>query len=243
VCEKCGQTFSREYWKHKELLEKNEGKTLCGLCSHGLNHSKAWANKDKTEFIEKMKQVTSFRDYNKRQLGKTFEERLGVEKAQQTKKLLSLKRSGFLNPMYGKPAPVGSGGGWSGWYNETYFRSFKELSFLVNVIRGQEFENAEKAKYAITYKDDKDIERTYFADYILNGEMIEIKPKRLTNTINNQLKFEAGERWCKQVGLVYKVITEDDYDQLSIKEVRQLYIDKKIRFVEKWQRRFEQKYL
>ena len=55
------------------------------------------------------------------------------------------------------------------------------------------------------------------------SELIEIKPKRQTRilaaekgqsikaaTILNQAKWEAAGRWCKQKGIKFRVITEDD---------------------------------
>ncbi len=39
------------------------------------------------------------------------------------------------NNMYGRPSPQGSGNGWSGWYKERYFRSLRELMFLIYAER------------------------------------------------------------------------------------------------------------
>jgi len=51
--------------------------------------------------------------------------------------------------MYGKPAPIGSGNGWSGWYKGWYFRSLLELSFMINVIERfkMSWQNAETKKH------------------------------------------------------------------------------------------------
>ena len=52
---------------------------------------------------------------------------------------------------YGKTPPVGSGNGWGGWYNGWYFRSIKELTYMICVIQknGYEWESAENKKFAI----------------------------------------------------------------------------------------------
>ncbi|MBR4316812.1 MAG: hypothetical protein IKP65_07630 [Alphaproteobacteria bacterium] len=41
------------------------------------------------------------------------------------KKKYSEKSKGKNNPMYGKPAPKGSGNGVSGWYKGWFFRSLR----------------------------------------------------------------------------------------------------------------------
>ena len=59
--------------------------------------------------------------------GKTFIELYGEERAALLKDKISKNSSGKNNPMYGKPSPPGSGNGWSGYYNNYYFRSLLEL--------------------------------------------------------------------------------------------------------------------
>ena len=56
------------------------------------------------------------------------------DKLKNLKNKLSILFSGKKNPMYGKPTPIGSGNGWSGWYKGWYFRSLLELSYMINVI-------------------------------------------------------------------------------------------------------------
>jgi len=87
--------------------------------------------------------------------GKTWEEFYGKEKSNKLKQNMSIRTSGENNPMYGKPSPQGSGNGWSGWYKGWYFRSLKELSYMINIIERfhLKWENGEQKKYRIEYKD------------------------------------------------------------------------------------------
>ena len=50
--------------------------------------------------------------------------------------------------MFGRPTPQGSGNGWKGWYKGWFFRSLKELSYVVNVLEpnGDIWESAENIK-------------------------------------------------------------------------------------------------
>ena len=64
-------------------------------------------------------------------------EKYGIEEADKRmvacKKKHSKNNSGSNNPMYGKPSPNGSGNGWKGWYKERYFRSLRELTYMLEL--------------------------------------------------------------------------------------------------------------
>ena len=138
------------------------------------------------------------------------------------KKLQSFNNSGVKNNMYGKPSPHGSGNGWKGWYKGIFFRSLLELSFLVNYIERFKMKmiNAECSIYAIKYKDYKGIDRTYFADYIINDKyMIEIKPKNLHNSYLVQLKANAAIEYCKNNNHKYKLIEPVKIKKEQIQEL------------------------
>jgi len=136
----------------------------------------------------------------------------GEEKANEMwndiQKKRSISQSGKNNPMYGKPAPQKSGNGWKGWYKGWFFRSLRELSYRLNIIEKYniDWENAEKSKFRIQYKDQNSTDRTYSADFVLNGKyLVEIKPKKLMNSPKNQAKKEAAIKWCEQRGMKYKI--------------------------------------
>ena len=47
-------------------------------------------------------------------------------------------------------------------------------------------------------------------------ELIEVKPSGLTNKEINQFKFIAAREYCKQGGILFKIITEKDLKKLLI---------------------------
>lgn len=172
--------------------------------------------------------------------GKTYEEIYGGEKADIIKKKLSEKFSGKNNPMYGKPSPNGSGNGWCGWYKNWFFRSLKELSFIIFYIERFNFnwESGEKRKYKIKYKDYNGNDRNYFCDYILNNKyMIEIKPKHLQNSKINTSKKESAIIYCEKNNLKYKML--DPVRKLSFKEIKVLVDRNEILFINRYKEKWE----
>lgn len=149
--------------------------------------------------------------------GKSFYDvwlkKYGIDVANEKLKELSRKQSdntsGSNNPMYGKPAPKKSGSGISGWYKGWFFRSIKELSFMIFVIEKNNFtwESAETSQFAIPYKDHSGNSRTYRADFIVENKiMVEVKPKRLMNSPSNILKKNAACQFCESHGLEYRMV-------------------------------------
>lgn len=165
-----------------------------------------------------------------------------VQNRPEVKLKRSLKFSGKNNPMYGKPSPIGSGNGWSGWYNNWYFRSLLELSYMINVIERFNFkwESAEKRKYRINYIDCNNKNKTHFADFIINNKyLIEIKPKNLFNTANNKLINEATIKYCDNNNLKFKII---EPIKLSDKTLKEMVLNKKITLIDRYMVKFEKKY-
>ena len=151
----------------------------------------------------------------------------------------SINSSGKNNPMYGKPAPQGSGNGWSGWYKKWYFRSLKELSYMINVIEPNKYKwrTAETRDLSIKYIDYKGVDRTYRADFFINEKiLLEIKPIKLFNTPTNLLKKKAAINFCKSRGYKYRIV---DIKLLSIEEIISLYKNKEIKFIYKYQNKME----
>lgn len=180
--------------------------------------------------------------YNKKQTGKTLEERVGLEKAKKIKKKLSDNNRGKNNPMYGKPSPIGSGNGWSGWYKGWYFRSLLELSYMINIIErfNIKWKSAENKKYQIKYIDYNGIERSHFGDFILNDKyFIEIKPKKLWRTVNNNIINCACRKFCTENNLIFKII---EPTKLSTTELTKLILNNKVKLIERYKKKFEEKY-
>jgi len=142
--------------------------------------------------------------------------------------------------MFGKPSPQGSGNGWSGWYNGWFFKSLKELSFMINVIERFKFswESGETKKYRVSYVDYKKTNRNYFSDFILNEKfMVEIKPKKLQNSINVKLKKEAAIKFCEKHGLTYKLLAP--IKTLSYEDIKLLIQENKLEFIDRYKQKFE----
>lgn len=113
-------------------------------------------------------------------------------------------KRGKDNAAYGKPPAQGAGNGWKGWYRGHYFRSLREVVFMIDMDeRGVEWISGEKT--SIPYELDGG-PRTYRPDFIVGKEMIEIKPLRLHSSRVVILKREAAEAYCVSRGLTYRLI-------------------------------------
>lgn len=197
------------------------------------------------EFREKMSAVTSGSlnpMYGRRVYDiwcEKYGEEIAVQKLNAQRAKTSAKTSGSKNPMYGKPSPKGSGNGWSGWYKGWYFRSLRELSYMLLVIEANNltWENAEKKQYSIPYIDNGK-KRTYRADFLIGGKLlIEVKPERMMNIPTNKLKKEAAEKFCQDRGWEYKIV---DSVLLTNEKLKKLCADGLVRLIPKWHERLNQ---
>lgn len=164
-------------------------------------------------------------------------------KSEQLKIKQSKNSSGKNNPMYGKPSPVGSGNGWSGWYNGWFFRSIKELSYMINVIEKNNIKwvSAESNLHQMNYVDYKGNNRTYTADFILNNKyLIEIKPKKLWGSDSVIRKKISAINFCEENNLIYKL---RDTPNLSSEKLKELYNTKQIIFTDRYEKKFIDKYI
>ena len=154
----------------------------------------------------------------------------------------SIASSGKNNPMYGKPSPNGAGNGWSGWYKGWFFRSLKELSYMIKKIEGKnkKWRTAETKDLRIKYVDYKGDERTYTADFLVEEkELIEVKPKKLKKSLIVRLKAKAARKFCKEKGFTYKI---KDVKILLEKEIKKLHDDKIIKFTNRYEEKYNEKY-
>jgi hypothetical protein len=173
------------------------------------------------------------------QKGKTIEELWGEATGKRLRKHYSDTRKGKNNNMYGKPSPPGSGNGWSGWYKGWHFRSLLELSYVINVLERFNFswESAERKKFRISYIDWDGTLRNYFPDFIIeNKYLVEVKPKNLYESAQVKLKTAAGEQFCKNNNLIYKLTTP--IKTLTIKDIKILKDSGNLKFT----KRYEEKY-
>ena len=138
-----------------------------------------------------------------------YGEEIADKKLTQFKNKQSENNKGNLNGMFGKPAPQGSGNGWSGWYKDWYFRSLGELSYVVNVLEptNQHWVSAESTGIKILYIHWNGSKRTYIPDFLVNHDsLIECKPQKLHDSPLVQIKRQAAEQYCKNHGLTYQVV-------------------------------------
>lgn len=241
--------------KHKQIYikmnRKNKGKTLEEI--YGEEKASKIRKKFKKSLRDRGFSENSISAWvkagqlasSKKCKNKTLEEIVGIEKSQKIKKNLSEKFSGKNNPMYGKPSPIGSGNGWSGWYKNWYFRSLLELSFMINYIEKQnlQWESGERAKYNISYTDWEGKERSYFPDFILEeNRMIEIKPTNLRNSKNVLLKENAAMTWCNEHNFEYQIVKCDSFDKLTNEEIKILRNTNQIKFLDRYEKLYKGKY-
>lgn len=152
----------------------------------------------------------------------------GVEEAKRREALWISRHkpmSGKDNPMYGKPSPKKAGNGWSGWYKGWYFRSLRELSYVIDVLeaRGLKWKSAETKKLTIHYTDAEGTPRTYRADFLVNNRtLVEIKPTALHRSQAIILKRRAAKKFCRERGLRYRIY---DIDVIPLKRLRHLVRD------------------
>lgn len=148
---------------------------------------------------------------------------------------LSKSNKGHNNGMYGKVSPEGSGNGWSGWYKDIHFRSILELSYLLYLDENNiEYKSAETKEYEVQYRYNNS-DRTYKPDFIVNDEIIEIKPKNLINSEINKLKFDSAR---KQYGTKFKILTEKDFPQIV--DISPLVESGVVRLMERYQRKYNE---
>lgn len=200
-------SYRKERWYKKLMSEAVKGEKNP---MHGKSVYQTWVKK-----------------YGEEQANSLYDQWVSKQRANST---------GDNNPMYGRPAPQGSGNGWSGWYKKVYFRSLRELAYMVNLDKeGIKWRSAEKI--GITYTTDWDgLERTYHPDFIVGNRLVEIKPKRLHGSRTVQLKKKAAEEYCSKNNLVYELI---DPEPLPVETIKELRNNGTIVFTERYEQRFE----
>ena len=164
-------------------------------------------------------------------------EKYGKEEAdrrnEEMKRKQSEKSKGKNNPMYGKSTPKGSGNGISGWYKGWYFRSLRELSYMVNVIEkeGHEWRSLDNTPdFRIKYLDKDGHERSYCPDFLIDNKIIvEIKPKQLQNIECNTRKKDAALIFCLSRNYEYKIVDVE----INTNQIYDLYVSNAIELTER----------
>lgn len=204
----------------------------------GRRHS----DKTKQTIRDKMIIISSKREapMKGRSLYQVWVDKYGKEEADirilNYKEKHRINSTGENNPMYGKPTPQGSGNGWSGWYNGWFFRSLKELSYVIKVIEANNLKWSSAESIRIPYLDWDGTNRTYSPDFIVNDNMlVEIKPSRLIGSKGVSLKREAAETFCKKIGWTYELV---DQPRMTDEEIRSLHDSGKIKFTKRYELKF-----
>lgn len=192
------------------------------------------------DFKQKMSIVTS--GENNGMYGRSFYdvwlEKYGKdiadEKMSTLKKIHSENNLGEKSYWYGKSSPKGSGNGWSGHYNNHYFRSLRELSFIIDMDeKNINWKSAESIK--IPYIKSDGNKSFYRPDFLYENYLIEIKPIKLMYIEINKLKKAAAILYCKENNLIYKMIDiEICFDKIS-----KLFDDGMIIFTERYKEKFK----
>lgn len=73
-----------------------------------------------------------------------------------------------------------------------------------------------------------------------NTLIIEIKPQKLHNTPKVLAKRIAAEDFCRMNDMVYEIV---DPVMLTDKEIKQLYIENQIKFLDRYDEKFRKKFL
>ena len=187
--------------------------------------------------------MSFFANENNKKEHSLWVEKYGEEEANQRmencKRKHSKNNSGENNPMHGKPSPQGSGNGWSGHYKGLYFRSLKELSFILNYLErfNLQYSSLERKEHQVSYVDWEGKVRNYYGDFLIGGKyFVEIKPKRLQETPSNKAKFEAAKAFCEEKGMKFKLIDP----KVNLDQIRELYLSGEVKFLPKYEKKMEE---
>jgi hypothetical protein len=102
-------------------------------------------------------------------------------------------------------------------FNEKfYYGSSYEKKFLQFCETSIKVKSLQRVPFMIPYLDNTGKTRNYVADFLVNGtEVVEIKPKEMLPYNNNLLKIESAKTYCNVSGLKFKLLMEDELDNLE----------------------------
>lgn len=155
-------------------------------------------------------------NYNSSKTGKTYDEIYGKEVSLELRSKRSRAMTGDKNPSYGK-VYVDGGKSVKGYYKGRYFRSLLEYSFMKHVEQlGLSLNDVEYETHCICYSMNGN-DRTYRPDFYVPSQrtLYEVKPFYAIKNENNLLKWEAAQKYCCELGLTFKVITEKEFKKIE----------------------------
>ena len=213
-CKDCGSLFERSNFNQKVSFDKFGG-DFCCRCINKIINSRG-------EVKEKHRRNGSIRISNMSKEERSL--KYGND---------SWKRNScwFLK--------MGSRG-YQGYYKNFFFRSFLELSFLIqNKIFLEEIKSAEK-DINIKYRY-KNVNKTYKPDFIWKNEIIEVKPLYQMDLGINKAKFLAAKSWCGVNGFKFRVITDKEINVLGKSVIFELIRNMEVSLLKKDLIRFQNK--
>jgi hypothetical protein len=168
-----------------------------------------------------------------------WRDRYGIELAnsmlEKHRDILSKAMAGENNPMWGRSPSHKAGAGWSGWYDGWFFRSLRELSYVIRILEPSNIEWKSGETISIPYVSNGH-SRTYRPDFLVNDKVIEIKPLAMQSLPINVCKFSAARDWCTKLNLEFVVC---DVRVLTLEELRVLdvvFTAATLRRIEKWKK-------
>ena len=202
-------------------------------------------DEQKAEHAKKSARIGSQNGMYGKSIYERWVELYGIEEADRKyaiwhEKIKSNAKTGKDNPNFGKSPAIGSGNGWSGWYKGWYFRSLKELTYMIDVIEANSFtwKGVETKDFNILCEIDGK-QHVYHGDFLVNDKIfVEIKPKRLMNTKINVAKKEAALKFCKEHGYEYRMV---DVKNISEDRLIGLFEEGQVTFIEKYNKRMVEK--
>lgn len=224
-----GKTGEKCHWFGKKHTE--ETKRKLSKVNTGRKHTEETKRKisEYKKINNPMKGGVFYLDWIKK-----YGQEVADEKMQSYRQKRIDNNTGSNHPRFGKPPPKAGGWGLSGWFNGFYFRSLKELMFLIYAKRfNLEVISGEKKQYRILYSNGQ---KNYFVDFIVNNKfLVEIKPKVFQKTAENLEKFSAAKEHCLQNNLIFKVIDPP----IIFDVIYELFVNNEVVFTERDKKRFE----
>ena len=97
-----------------------------------------------------------------------------------------------------------------------YYQSSYEKRFLEYCETAAKISSLQTLPFVIPYKDNDGNDHSYYADFLVNGiTVVEIKPSTMMDYNHNREKIVAGRKYCRQNGYDYKLLTENELNDLE----------------------------
>jgi hypothetical protein len=169
---------------------------------------------------------------------KKYGEEETLKRIEAKRKKVSKAMSGKNNPQYGKAAPKKSGNGWNGWYKKFFFRSLRELSYVIKYLEKENLKWVTGESLRIPYLNYKKQRRTYSPDFIIEEKLIvEIKPIKLHNSPDVVSKKNAMIEYCESRNMEYKII---DWELISVEELDSLVLNGDVTLTDRTKKKLEE---